>query len=122
MQGLVKKLKEKYQKDLDDLDYSQKNTWNPDSFLFAKWDSKIGKGWYGFSLQDCPLIWGNIIDEFLNELEIICPKFEIHQIKLKFGGLRFYVSLYLDDQETLNIINEEIRELEEWLRHKSLIY
>ena len=47
--------------------------------LAKKWKSHIGKGWYGFSLgRPTPDSWFNIIDEFLDYIYTIDPKFEIN--------------------------------------------
>ena len=80
------------------------------------------KGWYGFSLGNIPMIWATIIDKFLEELEKECPEFKIHQIKLKFGGLRFYVQLNINDVEKVDSLNKEIRKLEKFLYNSKLIY
>lgn len=59
--------------------------------LQEKWAHKVPPGWYGFDLPDAPVRWLKIIDEFLDYIDRQDPNMEIHQIKLKFGGLRFYV-------------------------------
>lgn len=59
--------------------------------LLNKWQKRIPKGWYGFSLAPCPKVWLLAIDEFLDELEKVNPNFEIHQIKCKYGSLRCYL-------------------------------
>lgn len=56
--------------------------------LFEKYADYIPTGWYGF--DSIPDEWVAEIDELLQEM-IKVPGFEIHQIKEKFGGLRFYV-------------------------------
>jgi hypothetical protein len=96
---------------------------SPDLYLFMKWAYRVGKGWYGFALgNDVPMLWALIIDEFLDELSKEAPDFQIHQIKLKFGGLRFYVDLRLEDTEKAKAINEEIAKLNALLFNKALIY
>ena len=68
---------------------------NAENDLTAKYKKYIPVGWYGFDLgSPVPLDWFKIIDEFLTylvELEQLnkIKNFEIHQIKLKFCGLRF---------------------------------
>lgn len=83
--------------------------------LFSKWAYRVGKGWYGFSLGHIPPVWLNILNEFLEWLEVQCPDFEIHQVKIKFG-LRFYVgtktSFVIPDKK----IRGEIQKLEQLLR------
>ena len=65
-----------------------------ESELLAKWKHRIPQGWYGFAFgAPTPLVWFDVIDEFLDYLAEQAPQFEIHQIKMKFGGLRFYVAL-----------------------------
>lgn len=95
---------------------------SPDLYLFSRWAYKVGKGWYGFALETAPMAWAMIIDEFLTELEKEAPDFEIHQIKLKFGGVRFYVELNLKDAAQCKEIEEEIVVLESKLFNQGLIY
>lgn len=96
--------------------------------LLEKYKSYIPKGWYGFSFgEPLHLDWFKIIDEFLeyliqlNQLDRI-ENFEIHQIKLKMGGLRFYVSYKCDDEELREFIELQIDKLENHLFDEKLIY
>jgi hypothetical protein len=96
--------------------------------LLTKWKDFIPKGWYGFSFGE-PLHedWFSIIDEFLDYLlklqnEGKITGFEIHQIKLKFGGVRFYVSYKCDDEELREFISLQIDRLESTLFDSKLIY
>jgi hypothetical protein len=88
--------------------------------LFKKWEKRIGKGWYGF--DSIPDSWAEQIDELLNEIKLICPNFEIHQIKLKFGGIRIYLELNSEDKKIVNYVNEKIDNLENILFDEKLIY
>jgi len=67
---------------------SEKN----DMFLIKKYRQHIPKGWYGFSIGE-PIVpeWNEIIDKILELCIASDPDFQIHQIKLKFGGICFYV-------------------------------
>jgi len=67
---------------------SEKN----DMFLIKKYRKHIPQGWYGFSIGE-PIVpqWNEIIDKILELCIASDPDFEIHQIKLKFGGICFYV-------------------------------
>ena len=86
--------------------------------LIDDFKKHIPKGWYGFSIGT-PInpVWVEIIREIL----LICveadPDFQIHQIKLKFGGIRFYVN---------SDVIEDIFEVEELIMTKlfdrALIY
>jgi hypothetical protein len=70
-----------------------------DSDLNTKYRKYIPKGWYGFAIGT-PVIpaWMEIIDKIVEICTTADPKFEIHQIKMKFGGIRFYVhSNIIDD-------------------------
>lgn len=93
-----------------------------DLYLFMKWAYRVEKGWYGFALGNVPMVWAFIINEFLTELEKEAPNFKIHQIKLKFGGLRFYVDLNINDNLKAEVIHSEIRKLESLLHNDKLIY
>lgn len=85
--------------------------------LLENWSHHVAKGWYGISLgQPTPDSWFRFLDAFLRLVRDYNPNFEIHQIKMKFGGLRCY----------LGNINEETRELvsqvEEIMYDDELIY
>src|ERR1035437_966885 len=70
-----------------------------DSDLNTKYSKHIPKGWYGFDIGT-PIVpeWMEIIDKIVALCIEIDPEFEIHQIKIKFGGIRFYVhSNIIDD-------------------------
>ena len=62
-----------------------------DSDLNTKYRKHIPKGWYGFDIGT-PIIpaWMEIIDKIVEVCVEADPYFEIHQIKIKFGGIRFY--------------------------------
>ena len=62
-----------------------------DGYLLTKYRRFIPKGWYGFSIGS-PIIpvWIDILEEVLDICIENDPEFEIQQIKLKFGGIRFY--------------------------------
>ena len=62
-----------------------------DSDLNTKYRKQIPKGWYGFDIGT-PIIpaWMEIIDKIVEVCVEADPYFEIHQIKIKFGGIRFY--------------------------------
>ena len=71
--------------------------------LFEKYADYIPAGWYGF--DSIPDECVAEIDALLQEM-IKVPGFEIHQIKQKFGGLRFYVNCSDDE------LNNKARDLE----------
>lgn len=89
-----------------------------DNYFLEKYSNYIPNGWYGFSIGT-PIIpeWLNIIDDVLDICIKIDPKFEIHQIKLKFGGICFYVySEIIEDIDDIeNLISNTLFD-------KSLIY
>jgi hypothetical protein len=96
--------------------------------LLNKYKHYIPQGWYGFSFgSPFPHEWYNIIDGFLEYLinlqtEGRISKFEIHQIKIKFGGLRFYVSFSTNDEELREFLDLQINKLENHLHDDKLIY
>ena len=70
-----------------------------DKYLNKKYREYIPRGWYGFDIGT-PIIpaWMEIIDNIVELCVENDPDFEIHQIKLKFGGICFYVySNVIDD-------------------------
>jgi len=121
---IIDELKKKYKKRLEESPCPRsENDFNPTLFLFQKWAYKVPKGWYGCDLSNAPFLWALIIDDFLEYLNKKCPDFEIHQIKLKMGGLRFHVDYgyFKDDADSQQIYNE-IDELENWLYDERLVY
>ena len=111
-----------------DIEKYRAGCWDKERELQKKYKQYIPPGWYGFSLgEPCPHDWYKIIDEFLEyllklQLENKISGFEIHQIKLKFGGLRFYVSYRCEDEEFREFIELQIAKLENHLFDKKLIY
>ena len=96
--------------------------------LQEKYKEYIPQGWYGFSLgSPTPHSWFEIIDEFLAYLvslqyEDKITNFEIHQIKTKFGGIRFYVSYSCLDEELDEFLELQISYLENILQDEKLVY
>lgn len=80
----------------------------PYARLKEKWMSRVPAGWYGFDLYDVPVRWLQIIDEFLDYIAQHDPEFEIHQIKLKFGGLRFYVDCDPRFKDEIAVLEENL--------------
>ena len=108
---------------LQNIDYKNiKKDFNPTIYLFQSWAYKVEKGWYGIDLPGVPFVWALIIDKFLDELNKVAPEFKIHQIKLKMGGLRFYVDDLLTDPAEKKIIRDQIDKLENTLYSEDLIY
>jgi len=104
--GIVEELKEKHKERLAQAQQELKkrmatpgtdsDSYISDVLMFSKWACRVGKGWYGFSLGDVPRVWTDVLDQFLCWLEIQCPDFEIHQVKIKLGRLRFYLGTKTD--------------------------
>jgi len=121
---IIDKLKEKYDKRLKESPCPrEREDFNPTIFLFHQWAYKVPNRWYGFDLSNAPFLWALIIDEFLRYINIKRPDFEIHQIKLKFGGLRMHVSYNYDKDNVTDVeIYDEINKLEDWLFDERLVY
>ena len=122
---IVDELREKYKKRLaraqQELKEDEKRmrgqcSYVSDLWLFSKWAYRVGKGWYGFSLGDVPLVWTKMLDDFLTWLEIQCPDFEIHQIKMKLGGVRIYLGTTTDLMIPDEKIRSQIYQLQNLLR------
>ena len=90
--------------------------------LLDKWKEHIPPRWYGFSLAPCPESWFYIVDEFLDYLVTLDPNLEVQQVKLKFGGIRMYLNLKIEDEETLEFARLQIDKLEWTLFDTKLIY
>ena len=70
-----------------------------DSDLNTKYRKHIPRGWYGFDVGT-PIVpsWMEIIDKIVEACVAVDPDFEIHQVKLKFGGICYYCgSNIIDD-------------------------
>ena len=81
-----------------------------DSYFNKKYKQYITTGYYGFSTNSyMPEIWTDIIDDLVELFILNDPSFEIHQIKVKFGGVRFYV--------VSNVI-EDLFEINEFIEGK----
>lgn len=93
-------------------------TTKDDNFLFNKYRKHIPKGWYGFSIgHPIKPEWVDIIDEILELCVKLDESFEIHQIKIKYGGISFYVeSDVIEDIDNVSYL------LSETLFDKALIY
>jgi hypothetical protein len=123
--GIVEKLKEKHKKRLacaqQELRADEKRmrgqcSYISDLLLFWKWAYRVGKGWYGFNLGHIPPVWTEMLDEFLCWLEKQRPDFEIHQIKMKLGGVRIYLGTKTDFVIPDEKIRSEISQLQNLLR------
>lgn len=67
---------------------SEKN----DEYFLKKFMNYIPDGWYGFELGTLIFpCWVDALDEILELCVSIDKDFQIHQIKMKYGGVRFYV-------------------------------
>jgi hypothetical protein len=89
-----------------------------DSYLFNKYRSNIPPGWYGFALGN-PIIpeWVAIIEKALDVMIEVDPNLEIHQVKIKFGGVRFYV-----ESKKIEDLSSIVRLIEEEMYDVALIY
>jgi hypothetical protein len=86
--------------------------------LCNRWRKYVPRGWYGFELADVPMVWYKIINEALEYFDTKYKLLEIHQIKLKYGGLRFYILCERQNNECL----DEIDELEDAMYDERLIW
>ena len=84
--------------------------------LITKYRKFIPRGWYGFAMDDIKT-WTYALDEVLALLTKEDPDFEIHQIKTKFGGLRFYV-----ESDVIEDLMEIESAIEDSMYDESLIY
>jgi hypothetical protein len=89
-----------------------------DGYLLRKYKDHIPRGWYGFDIGEPTVpVWSTIIDEILDICLEADPKFEIHQIKMKFGGIRFYCN-----SELIEDLHEVESLIDNTLWDKALIY
>lgn len=52
--------------------------------------ARTPKGWYGLAT---PKGWDELVAEVHDILKMYDPDYEVHQIKEKFGGLRYYCTI-----------------------------
>jgi hypothetical protein len=126
--GIVEELKAKHKKRLARAQQDLKRSvakpgkrfdhyyYTSDILLFYKWAYRVGKGWYGFALGNVPRVWTDVLDEFLCWLETQRQDFEIHQIKMKLGGVRIYLGTKTDFVIPDETIRSEISQLQNLLR------
>ena len=89
-----------------------------DNTLCEKYAKHIPKGWYGFSIgQPTPPNWFKVIDKVVALMVDNDPDFEIHQIKMKFGGICFYV-----ESEVIEDIWDCVSYVQNNLHSRKLIY
>jgi hypothetical protein len=89
-----------------------------DSDLNTKYRKHIPRGWYGFDVGT-PIVpsWMEIIDKIVEACVAVDPEFEIHQVKLKFGGICYYCgSNIIDDLHDVEFL------IAEKLFDRALIY
>jgi len=123
--GIVEELKAKYKGRLAQAQKQLKRqmgkphkgstSYISDVLLFWKWAYRVGKDWYGFNLGDIPEVWTNVLDDFLAWLDVHCPDFQIHQVKMKLGSLRFYINTRTDGEWVNDIVRVEISQLRKLL-------
>jgi len=127
--GIVEQLAEKYRKPLARAQRELKRNRvkqqydlaaSADLNLFLKWAHRVGKGWYGFDLGCIPLVWTNMLHDFLVWLETACPDFEIHQVKMKGCGMRIYLGTKTEFMIPDESIRSEIQQLQNILRFPAL--
>ena len=63
-----------------------------DDYLYDAYKEHITRGHYGFALGTrTPEAWVSALIDIINLFIANDPEFEIQQIKIKFGSVRFYV-------------------------------
>jgi hypothetical protein len=89
-----------------------------DWYFVKKYDKFIPDGWYGFSIgTPTPKEWFDAIEEILDLMITNDPKFEIHQIKVKYGAIMFYC-----DSDIIDDLNDIMFLIMKKMYSKYLIY
>lgn len=112
----VDKILRKYNASHNKYDTSDTSADDYKTFM-KKWGRWVRKGWKGFELDNVPKVWYSIIDEFLEYLVDIDPTAEIHEIKVRHGGLRFFVDY---DPRWSTLLRFQVDKLENALYHEEL--
>ena len=68
--------------------------------------ARIPKGW-GYWIS-CDSGWFDLIDDLDKKISHLAPNYEIHQVKEKYGTLRFYVGGPANSKEAADIIDDLI--------------
>lgn len=80
------------EKEIEDFKHPTLN----DTMLCTKYGLHIPDGWYGFDIgTPTPINWVVAIDKILTLLIKFDKDLEIHQIKLKWGSICFYVESHI---------------------------
>lgn len=79
-----------------------------------RWQDELNQkrrtaGWYGCIAPDG---WKNIILDLDRQLAYLDPKYEIQQVKEKFGTLRFYYGTTVEDKTVQEIMDALVRHAE----------
>lgn len=79
-------------------------------------DDRIPDGWKGNSF--IPPGWRNLVRMLNKELLEVAPNYELHQVKSKFGTLRYYIDLdFVEGDETQDKVYEIIDKYEQLSAH-----
>ena len=90
---------------------------NLETKMSKYFEPRVVEGYYGISIGNpVPISWLNVINDFLHYLETSSPDFKIYQIKIKYGGIRMYLTDLKEEDEKL------VDELSRLLYDKHLIY
>ena len=88
-----------------------------DTYFIEKYKNRIPKGHYGFAIGS-PIIpvWCDILENIIDTCIEDDPNFKILQIKIKFGGIRFYVNTTIKQIDGIELLIMSI------LHDNALIY
>jgi hypothetical protein len=73
--------------------------------------ARIPKGWGSYIR--CHTGWYPLLDDLDGKISYLAPNYEIHQVKEKYGTLRFYIGGPVKDKMTAAIIEDLISYAEE---------
>jgi len=67
--------------------------------LQIKYQKYVPARWYGLRglSYPIPLVWLDVIDEYLQYATKECPDLHVLQVKVKYGGIRLYLDNWTDD-------------------------
>lgn len=83
----------------------------------------VGDDWYGFDLGVVPNSWHDIISDLTEYLNQHLDGLVLQQIKVKFGGLRYYYTCgKTNDKETVDKMYSLVTKVENLLYDQSMIY
>ena len=80
------------------------------NLIATRLKARIPKGWGTWI--SCETGWYALLEDLDNKISYLAPNYEIHQVKEKYGTLRFYIGGPTKDKLTADIISDLVAQAE----------